>query len=254
MEDSSVLNELMTDDEADMTGGVAIGQSVMNMTEDVTRLDQTELDETKSVEKSTVEEKTTTTPSTKETTKSEENPPNLESTGNHGQIMPDLSVSAVSMDESALEEKTETTAKSTVIEKTQIIISDDESEKADNSDLVCLGDKDETVLSGDPDDTDEFDTAEMEVSESVQTVSDEKESVSPSRSVSPPPKLPTPKFTKTRSETVLNVSSGSLPVVSDEDQIDEDEESLHEPFKSSAFVSAEIKVKSCFFFCGMVVK
>ena len=239
MEDSSVLNELMTDDEADVTGGIAIGQSVMNMTEDVTRLDQTELDET--VEKSAVEEKTT---AAMETTESAENPPNLESTGNHGQIMPDLSVSAVSIDESAVEEKTETTAKSTVIEKTQIIISDDESEKADNSDLVCLGDKDETVLSGDPDDTDEFDTAEMETPEkSVNTISDEKESVSPSRSVSPPPKLPTPKFTKTRSETILNVSSGSLPVVSDEDQIDEDEESLHEPFKSSAFVSAEIKVR-----------
>ena len=43
-------------------------------------------------------------------------------------------------------------------------------------------------------------------------------------------------------QTDLNVSTGSLPALSeDDDEVDQDEESLHEPFANSTFATSEIK-------------
>ena len=43
-------------------------------------------------------------------------------------------------------------------------------------------------------------------------------------------------------QTDLNVSTGSLPALSEDDEeVDQDEESLHEPFANSTFATSEIK-------------
>ena len=47
---------------------------------------------------------------------------------------------------------------------------------------------------------------------------------------------------ETEDQTDLNVSTGSLPALSeDDDEVDQDEESLHEPFANSTFATSEIK-------------
>merc|ERR1712147_606048 len=101
------------------------------------------------------------------------------------------------------------------------------------------------VLSGFDDDTDEFDMGDDEVegetvtpvSVSEETATTEETKVSPARSVSPPPRLPTPKFTKSSHKS-------TLPVASDDDELDQDEESVHEPFKNGTFTDGEIKAQS----------
>ena len=98
-------------------------------------------------------------------------------------------------------------------DQTALVISSDDDEDDDDatktsdkstndSSLVCLGDKEETMLSGLDDDTDEFDMespvdqAETMTPITVVEETTTEEKVSPARSVSPPPRLPTPKFTK----------------------------------------------------------
>merc|ERR1711990_1372312 len=44
---------------------------------------------------------------------------------------------------------------------------------------------------------------------------------------------------ETEDQTDLNVSTGSLPALSeDDDEVDQDEESLHEPFANSTFATS----------------
>jgi len=197
--------EEKTQNEADETHGVAIGASMMNVTEDVTKMDIT-------MDTSTCDE---------EPMSSTSNQPRLSSTVVGEKDQTALVIS--SDDDEDDDDATKTSDKS-----------------ANDSSLVCLGDKEETMLSGLDDDTDEFDMespvdqAETMTPITVVEETTTEEKVSPARSVSPPPRLPTPKFTK---------SSHSLPVASDDDELDQDEESLHEPFKNGTFTDGEIKAE-----------
>ena len=157
------------ENEADETHGVAIGASMMNVTEDVTKMDIT-------MDTSTAGDDDVDEPMS--TTSNKEVGPKLSS------IVKDQTALVISSDDEEIDETAKTAH--------------------DEMSLVCLGDKEETVLSGFDDDTDEFDMGDDEVegetvtpvSVSEETATTEETKVSPARSVSPPPRLPTPKFTK----------------------------------------------------------
>ena len=242
----------------DKTFGVSVGNSIVNDTTlDETKFDKSELgnreeDQTLGIASGSVLDQSTLDETKFPAEMTNTTEPNSEISVNAlqvGDVTHGVAIETeddVTLDETVDPTETKELPKPVVSrDPTVLEISSDDEPTANLSDseVVCIGDVESSELSGEDDptgnETEEFDTAdETNTVDSVAPETINETELSPATINEKTQKLPTPKFDREMNNG--DVESSALPVISEDEDLDMDEESIHEPFGNSTF-SGEIK-------------